>query len=126
MAATIEDLEATERRLQAAIVGSDVEALDALLDDGVVYIGPDGAVADKAADLAAHRSGDLDVQRFEVVSLKSRVIGGVGLTFVAADLGGVAAGQPFSASLRYTRTWIHTGAGWRVVAAVGSPLTGQP
>jgi Domain of unknown function (DUF4440)/Protein of unknown function (DUF952) len=51
-----EDLSRAERRLQAAQLAGDVEALDRLLDDRLVAIGPDGARYTKADDLAAHRS----------------------------------------------------------------------
>src|SRR5690349_18080233 len=101
MTATPEALEAAERRLQLAVLAGDVVELDALLDDDVVYTGPDGAAVDKDGDLGAHRSGALQLQRFDTVSVASRVIGDTGVTFVEAHLGGAAGGQPFSAHLRY-------------------------
>ena len=115
-------LAAAELRLQAAMVASDLDELDALLDDEVVYTGPDGVPLDKAADLGAHRSGVLDVQAFEVGTTSARVIGDTGLTFVEAALRGTAGGQPFSARMRYTRTWVRHDGVWRVVAAHGSAL----
>jgi ketosteroid isomerase-like protein len=114
------ELEAAELRLQAAMLASDVEALDALLDDECVYTGPDGVAIGKAADLEAHRSGVLDVQAFDVDALTFRVLGDTGLSFVEASLRGTAGGQPFSARMRYTRTWVRTDGAWRVVAAHAS------
>ena len=42
-----EELRRAERRLQAAQLASDVAALDALLDDRLVFSGPDGAQTPK-------------------------------------------------------------------------------
>ena len=52
-----DDLLRAERALQAAQRAGDVAALDRLLDDRLVAIGPDGARYTKADDLAGHRSG---------------------------------------------------------------------
>lgn len=122
MTPTPDDLEAAERRLQQAMIDSDVAELDALLDDDVVYTSPDGSTVDKTSDLEAHRSGLLDVRHFDTVSLATRVIASTGVTFVEADLRGDASGQPFSARMRYTRTWVNTHGAWRVIAAHASTI----
>jgi hypothetical protein len=46
-----------ERELQAAMRASHVEALDGLLHDDLLAVGPHGGLADKAMDLEAHRTG---------------------------------------------------------------------
>lgn len=116
------ELDASERRLQSAIVESDVTTLDAMLDDSVVYTGPDGVALGKEQDLDTHRSGVLDVRIFDTESFTSRVIGDTGLTFIEAALTGTAAGEPFSVRMRYTRTWVRGPGGWVVVAAHASAL----
>ena len=45
---------AQERALQAAQLASDVDALERLLHPDLLAGGPDGRLADRAADLAAH------------------------------------------------------------------------
>ena len=41
-----------------------------------------------------------------------------GVTFFTGTVGGTFAGQPMSARMRYTRTWVHDDeAGWRILAA---------
>ena len=54
---TTAGLLSAERALQAAQLAADVSALDALLDDRLVAIGPDGARHSKEDDLAGWRSG---------------------------------------------------------------------
>lgn len=110
-------LHEAESGLQAAVLGGDVEELDRLMDDRVVYTGPDGRTLTKGDDLAAHRSGTLNVEAFDQRDLAVTVAGTTGITHVLADIRGTAAGHPFAARLRYTRTWIHTDGTWRVLAA---------
>jgi ketosteroid isomerase-like protein len=113
-------LREAERELQAAVTSGDVAALDRLLDDRVVYTGPDGRCLTKAEDLEAHRSGVLAVEVFDQEDLQVTVDGTTGVTLVLASLKGTAGGEPFQARLRYTRTWINTEGTWRVLAAHAS------
>ncbi|MFI0941309.1 nuclear transport factor 2 family protein [Streptomyces sp. NPDC021020] len=110
-------LREAERQLQAAVLAGDADALDLLLDDRARYTGPDGGVLTKADDLAAHRSRTLLVEAFDQEELGVCVAGTTGVTYVLATLRGTAAGEPFAARLRYTRTWVREGGRWRVLAA---------
>lgn len=107
-----------EQALQAAQRAGDLAALDRLLDDRLVAIGPDGARHTKDDDLAGYRSGSAVVTELVVEDLELLVGGGTGVTFVVASVAGDFNGAPFSARLRYTRSWTHDDeAGWRVLAA---------
>lgn len=57
----IDQLRAAEERLEQAQRSSDIEVLDELLHPEVTYVGPDGHLVDKHADLEAHRSGALRI-----------------------------------------------------------------
>src|SRR5690606_37559149 len=48
------ELVALEARLRAAQLAADVAALDALIAEELLFTGPDGQLATKAQDLAAH------------------------------------------------------------------------
>lgn len=111
-----------ERQLQAAMRSGDAEALDRLLDDRVVYTGPDGRSVGKDADLEAHRSRSLVFEVLEQEGLQVTVAGTTGVTHVLTTLQGTAAGQPFAARIRYTRTWVHADGAWRVLAAHASAV----
>jgi ketosteroid isomerase-like protein len=115
-------LNEAEQRLQDAVRSGDVEALDLLLDDRVVYTGPDGSSVTKEEDLEAHRSRTLAVHVFDQQDLQVTVVGSTGITHVLAGLQGTAGGQPFAARLRYTRTWVHADGTWRVLAAHASAV----
>jgi ketosteroid isomerase-like protein len=114
------DLHEAEERLQAAMLAGDVRELDRLLDDRVVYTGPDGRCITKQDDLQAHRSGTLTLNRLTQEELALTVAGSTGVTRILAVLEGTASGAPFAARLRYTRTWTRDDRGWRVLAAHAS------
>ena len=118
----VASLHEAERQLQAAIRSGDVETLDLLLDDRVVYTGPDGHSLSKEEDLDAHRSRTLSVDVFDQQDLQVTVVGSTGVTHVLAALQGTAGGRPFAARLRYTRTWVHADDTWRVLAAHASSV----
>jgi ketosteroid isomerase-like protein len=115
------DVLAAERALQAAQRASDVEALDRLLHPDLLAVGPDGSLADKAADLEAHRTGVFTIAELEEEELDVRALGDTAVTFVVLRIRGTIAGDDVSGRMRYTRTWVRDGGGWRVMAAHIAP-----
>ena len=113
-----ETLRAAERRLQAAQRASDVRALTELLDDAVLFTGPDGNLYSKEDDLGAHRSGHQVLSRVEESELRVLVTGSTGVTWFLGTLEGTVGGESFAAQMRYPRTWARDPeTGWRIVAA---------
>jgi ketosteroid isomerase-like protein len=112
-----ETLRAAERRLQAAQLASDVTALDALIDDEALFTGPDGTLMSTQDDLAAHRDGRQSLRRLDELELRVLATGSTGVTWFLGELEAVVDGNPVAARVRYTRTWVHDGSDWRVVAA---------
>lgn len=107
-----------ERALQAAQLAGDVAALDGLLHDRLVAIGPDGARYTKDQDLAGYRSGSSVITELVEEDIEALVAGSTGVTFFTGTLAGTFGGQPMSARMRYTRTWVHDDqTGWRILAA---------
>ncbi|MFE0460942.1 nuclear transport factor 2 family protein [Kitasatospora sp. NPDC058965] len=116
------DLRAAEHRLQAAQLAADAGALDHLLDDRLVFTGPDGRLYGKSDDLELQRSGRQRLTRVDEEDLAVLVVGTTGLTWFLGTLAGSVDGAEFTARLRYTRTWVHTpDHGWRLVAAHVGP-----
>lgn len=117
-----EDLRSAERRLQAAQLASDVAALDELIDDAALFTGPDGTLVPKADDLRAHASGQQVLSRVDEEDLQALVVGDTGVTWFLGTLAATVDGQPVTARMRYTRTWITDHRGWRVIAAHATVL----
>lgn len=107
-----------ERALHAAQLAGDIAALDRLLDDRLIAIGPDGARHTKSDDLAGYRSGFSAITELVEEDLEVFVADTTGVTFFIGTVAGTFGGEPMSARLRYTRTWVHDDpTGWRILAA---------
>ena len=117
-----DEILAAERALQDAQRASDVDALDRLLHDDLLAVGPDGALVGKEDDLAAHRSGVFTIHELEEEDVRVLVHGAdLAVTFVVLRLRGAIGDEEVGGLMRYTRTWTRDGGAWRVIAAHISP-----
>jgi ketosteroid isomerase-like protein len=114
-------LKAADRRLQAAQRAADADALDRLIDDRLVFTGPDGRLYSKQDDLELQRTGQQQLTELTEEELTAVVVGGTGITWFLGRLAGRFQGEDFTAYVRYTRTWISTESGWQLLAAHVSP-----
>ena len=58
-------IEQLEAELRTAMLTDDLAALDRLIDDDLVFTGPDGGVASKADDLEMHRTSQIRMTRLD-------------------------------------------------------------
>ncbi|MBD9467735.1 nuclear transport factor 2 family protein [Pseudoxanthomonas sp. PXM01] len=112
-------MESTVRKLEEALRGamlaSDVAALDSLIADGLIFVGPSGDVFKKEDDLNLHRSGRQKLTKAEWRSVEVVMHGSSAVTLVNASLAGKFDGTEFSGDFQYCRFWVATAIGWRVV-----------
>lgn len=105
-----------EEALRQAQLRGDVEALDRLLDDALVFTSLEGAVVGKADDLAIHRSGRLRITRMDPGDRHIVRLGSTVVVSVRMEAEATFDGVPARNALRYTRIWHERPGGWRVVA----------
>ncbi|NTZ88540.1 nuclear transport factor 2 family protein [Burkholderia metallica] len=115
-------IEPCETALRAAMLANDVEALDALLDDELVFTVPTGQIISKEDDLTAHRTKLLRLDTLDVHEMHTRAIDEMILTTTRATLAGHFDGTAFAGMFAYTRLWRRSGAHWRVVAGHASQV----
>ncbi|MDF3080018.1 nuclear transport factor 2 family protein [Burkholderia sola] len=115
-------IEPCETALRAAMLANDVEALDALLDDDLVFTVPTGQVISKEDDLAAHRAKLLRLDALDVHEMRACAIDEMILTTTRATLAGHFDRTAFAGTFAYTRLWRRSGANWRVVAGHASQV----
>jgi hypothetical protein len=112
-----------ERSLQTAQLTSNVAALGDLIHENAVFTGPDGNLYTRNDDLRVHASGHQKLSRVDEEELRVQTFGDdVGATFFLGAVEGAVGGTPLKARMRYTRTWMHDGTRWRVIAAHASIL----
>ena len=116
---------ACEAALRQAQLTSNVQELDRLVDDALVFTGPNGALYGKQDDLDAHRRGLIRITRLEPSEERVQRFGHIAVVSVRMEMSGTFEGAPFAGPFRYTRVWRAHENGWRIVAGhVSAVLAG--
>jgi ketosteroid isomerase-like protein len=107
----------SEEQLRRAMLASDVDALERLIHDDLLFLGPTGALARKDEDLENHRSGRQRMTRLDPHDVVIELFGDdVGVVTVVAELEGTFDGTPFAGTFRYLRTWRCEHGRWQIIA----------
>lgn len=101
--ATHTQIRELERRLRDAMRDSDLDELDALLADELIFTDHLGGLWGKADDLAAHRAGSIKVSRVEASQERVMLLDGVAAVSVRLAISGTFGGQEASGDFRFTR-----------------------
>ena len=112
-----EEMVGLEAQIRAAQLSADVGALDRLIADELLFVGPDGKLGTKAQDLEAHESGIVSFREHEPEELRVRRIGAdVAIASLRARLAVDLGGRIVRGTYRYLRVWAREdGETWRVV-----------
>jgi ketosteroid isomerase-like protein len=111
-----------DAELRAAQLTADVTALDRLIAEDLLFTGPDGELATKAQDLAAHRSGIVRIREHQPTELRIRRIGdNVAIAALCARLTVEVNGTTVRGTYRYTRVWAREQGTWRVAGGHVAP-----
>jgi ketosteroid isomerase-like protein len=110
-------IRACEIRLYSAMLASNVDELDALIADDLLFAGPTGELATKSMDLELHRAGGTQFHEFTPKELEIRVWSEeFALASAKIFLRGTYLGQEFAGDFRYTRVWRKGQQDWQIIA----------
>jgi hypothetical protein len=112
---------ANEKNLLSAMKTSNVELLDQLLHDELLFNGPSGETATKAMDLENYRSGNINLHTVESSDLILNMVGDDIVVAVTVEILGNYLGQEINGKFRYLRVWKLFQNNWKVIA--GSVVT---
>lgn len=108
---------ALEEKLQHAMLASDVDVLDELIADDLVWTMHTGFIGNKQYDLEAHRSG---IFRYTKLEISDRQIHPFSqdcvVVILKAEITGTLNGQAFSEPYRFTRVWLRRQDRWQIAA----------
>ncbi|NJR57471.1 MAG: nuclear transport factor 2 family protein [Cyanobacteria bacterium CRU_2_1] len=119
-------IEALEENLRQAMLNGDVQALDELIADDLVFTMHTGLVINKQDDLEAHRTG---IQKFIKIDLDDQQVrhyGDCAVVTVKAGLAGKFNGQAYSETYRFTRIWVKQQNRWQIAAGHVSQVSDSP
>lgn len=105
-----------EDRLMNAMKNSDVNALDKLLHNDLVFIGSDGTTVTKEMDIEAYRSGQIKISDMMATDRNIRLVDDLGIVTVSVDVRGERMGETIQSKERFLRVWEHGDGGrWGLV-----------
>jgi ketosteroid isomerase-like protein len=119
-------IEALEEKLRQAMLIGDVQSLDELIAEDLVFTMHTGLVIDKQDDLDAHRTG---IQKFTKIDLDDQQVrhyGDCAVVTVKVELAGNFNGQDYSETYRFTRVWIKRQNRWQIAAGHVSQVSDSP
>jgi ketosteroid isomerase-like protein len=106
-----------QHRWVAALVNSDIEALDAILVDSYADTDESGSRLDKAGVLTALRSGDLKLASITLLETHVHRYGDAAILTGASAQAGAFRGQPIAPKILFTATLVLQNGHWRAAAA---------
>lgn len=119
----VAEIECCEQQLRNAMLNGDVAQLERLLGDGLIFTNHDGVRLTKADDIAAHRSGLLEVETFSEQGERIiRRFDDTAVVCLTTEVAGRYGGQPFRGTFAYSRIWHRTDGRWQVELGHCSPV----
>jgi ketosteroid isomerase-like protein len=119
---TLEQITDKEQELLQAMLRSDVEKLDNLISDDLIFTDHNGQILNKLADIETHRSGKLKMESIKPSEQIIKIYQDTAIVSVLLDIKGKYMGQPFHGKDRYSRIWILMDNSWKIVAVHSSVM----
>lgn len=110
-----EEIIEIENTLVQGIKTSDVDSLDKLLHNDLLFIAPNGQTVTKKMDLAAHRAGQMKVEELAISFEEITIVGDNAVVVVVYHTKGSMLGTPIQGSFRYIRIWKQFSDGLKVI-----------
>jgi ketosteroid isomerase-like protein len=108
-------LAADDARL-AALIAADVDALDRLCADDLVFVHANGRQDDKAAFLEQTRSGHLRYRSIVRKTTNVTVSGGIAIVYASVEVEVTTNGERRASPVRYMSVWTKVGGAWKMLA----------
>jgi ketosteroid isomerase-like protein len=117
MSHSLDEIRAVELHLQQAMVNNDVQALERLLHDDLVFIDVEGNVQGKRDDIDSHASGAVVQTAVDFIGEPTMQLHGeTAIVAVKAQVKVQLQGTPVEALCRYLRVWLFQDERWQVLS----------
>ncbi len=111
--------------LRRAMLDSDVDKLDELMSNDLIFTDHTGALLDKQSDIQAHRSGMLKIKELQPLNEIVRRSGDTAVVSTCLAIKGAFGDTAFAEIFRFTRVWAKQETHWSIVAAHSSVVECQ-
>ena len=104
-----------EQQLLEAIKTSNLELLDQLLHNDLLFIAPNSQTITKEMDLASHRKGEMVVETIESEVEKVQLIDNTAIVVIVYHTKGKMLGNAIDGSYKHIRFWQENNNYWKVI-----------
>ena len=94
-----------EHQLIDAIRTGNIDFLEKVMHEELLFLAPNGLVVTKEMDLASHRAGHMRVDELLPHSENINILGDTAVSVMVYTTRGTMMGNPISGRFRYIRTW---------------------
>lgn len=119
-----EEIIKIEEELRQAMLTGDINKLDTLISDSLLFMAPNGVAATKQMDLNAHKSGIQKMTKLSPSEQQIETYDNLAIVTVKMQMEGTYGGTDISGDYRYIRTWAKINSHWQIVAGAVIQLQG--
>jgi len=112
-------IEESEKTLLESLLKSDVDSLDELLHEDLLFIIPTGQTVTKEMDIANIRLGNLKIEAISSSEQEINIIDDSAVVSVIIDLKGTYLKQPINGKFKYLRIWKLLDSKWKIIGGSG-------
>lgn len=105
-----------EEELRLVMLAGDVDKLDELISDSLIFIAPNGDVVTKYMDLDCHRTKLQQMTKMLPSEQVINLYGDYAVVSVKMDISGSFGNESIDGNYRYIRTWAQQNGSWQVIA----------
>lgn len=105
-----------EERLRKAMLFGNVEILNELIADDLIFISHFGEILTKEADIEVQRFGNLKLTEINILDQRVRLIDNSAVTFTRVSLSGTFGTNSLAGEFWFTRIWEYRNGNWQIVA----------
>ena len=112
-----------ENRLLDAMNFGNIDELDELLHESLIFNIPTGQTITKEMDIDNYRSGIMTVYAISTSNQLIKIIDNVATVATTIDLKAKYADQNIDGKFRYLRVWKQFGSTWKIIAGSGFQIS---
>lgn len=112
-----------EERLREAMLTSNVENLNLLIADDLLFISHFGEIVSKDQDIEVHRSGNLKFTEIEILDQRIRPMEKSAVTLTRVRISSIFGTESVTGEFWFTRVWEYRKNNWQVVSGHCSAIT---
>ncbi len=122
METKLNQIKVVEAQLLTAMKNADIEQLNALLHDDLLFNIPGGQTFTKSMDMASYQSGEMQIDELVTGDVQVRDMENTVVVVTTIHMKGQYKDYKINDNYRFLRVWKLFGTQWKVIAGSSNPI----